>query len=984
MHILKHDCYQDLMPNRVRNILVVSSPYDAFIMEQDGGLLEHVFMQVRGISLVEPPRFSVVSSGSEAFELLRMKKFDLVLFMPRFLDKQKSLEFAQQVKELQPQVPVVLLVRNAKELNHKVKNFPKTYVDRVFMWSGNRSVLWSIIKWTEDRLNAEHDTALALVRTLIVIEDSPYYYSSLLPMLYKSMVKQTQAVMDDTLSDEQRLIKLRARTKILLACDYEEAEALYLKYRDSVIGIISDTRFPRNGVIEAEAGVHFLKKVKADNPELPLLLTSNEKINAERAKEIPAMFQDKNSPHLHQDLKNFLINNMGFGSFVFKLPSGEEVARASNLKSMEKALKHIPAESLVYHSNQNHFSNWLFARTEVELAIYFRSVMPYHFATAEELRHCLVSHLREHRRRRQRGIIAQFNAGEFDFDSVFSKMGEGSLGGKARGLAFMSRYLQENRHVFEPYQNVSVGLPKTTVIGTDYFDEFIEENNFYDLAEHRFSNEEIGVRFAQGQLPAALMNQLRELLEVADYPLAVRSSSLLEDSQEQPFAGLYATYMLPNNDRDFEERFRQLSLAVKLVYASTFYEAPKAFSRSTSHRTEEEKMAVVIQQVVGDNYGDYYYPLMSGTAQSHNFYPLNFMKAEEGVVQLAMGMGKIVVEGGETIRFSPAYPKNIVQFASAVSTAKSSQKHFYALKMNENSFRQLWVDEGATLARRNTQEAVNEAPLFYLASTYDANDARIRDSYEGKGMPIITFANILKYDEFPLAEVISKMLEIGKRGFGCDIEIEFAVNLNRNVELSGGKKWEFVLLQARPMISADDGLDVSITDEDKSNAICFSTNALGRGVSKNIRDILFVDPELFSSVTSNQIVPEISQLNSLLEKEGKKYLLVGTGRWGSSDHCLGVPVQWNDISAVGGIVEAGTERFSPDPSQGTHFFQNITSLGIAYYTVYRSEDQIDWQWFKNAPAMTELRFVKHIQLEKPIVVKVDGRKNHGVLLIKEK
>lgn len=981
MQVLKYDCFQDLMPNRVKNILVVSSPYDAFIMEQDGGLLEHVFMQVRGISLVEPPRFSVVSSGHEAFELLRMKKFDLVLFMPRFLDKDKSQDFAKHVKELQPLVPVVLLVRNAKELNHKVKNFPRKYVDRVFMWSGNRSVLWSIIKWTEDRMNAEHDTALAQVRTLIVIEDSPYYYSSLLPMLYRSMVKQTQEVMDDTLSDEQRLIKLRARTKILLATDYEEAEALYRKYRNFTIGIISDTRFPRKGVVEAEAGIQFLQMVKADNPELPLLLTSNEKTNEEKAKVIPAMFQDKNSPHLHQDLKRFLVHNMGFGHFVFKLPSGEEVARASNLKSMEKALKHIPTESLIYHSSQNHFSNWLFARTEVELALYFRSVMPHHFGTAEELRKCLVTHLREHRRLRQRGIIAQFNAGEFDFDSIFSKMGEGSLGGKARGLAFMSRYLQENKEEFNEFQDVYVGLPKTTVIGTDYFDEFIEENDFYDVAEHRFSNEEIGIRFGQGQLPEALANQLRELLEVADYPLAVRSSSLLEDSQEQPFAGLYATYMLPNNDLDFEERFRQLSMAVKMVYASTFYEAPKAFSRSTSHRTEEEKMAVVIQQVVGDVYGDFFYPLISGTAQSHNFYPVNFMKAEEGVVQMGLGMGKIVVEGGETIRFSPLYPKQIVQFASAASTVQHAQKHFYSLKMHENCFRNSWVEEDATLQRRKITDAVNEAPLHFLASTYEANDARIRDTFDGKGIPVLTFANILKYGEFPLPEVIQKMLEIGKRGFGCDIEIEFAVNFNRDYFNNGGKKWEFVLLQARPMITADDGLDITISESEIEKAVCYSTNALGRGIAKNICDIIFVDPKNLSSVTSMQIVPEISALNHALEKEGRKYLLVGAGRWGSSDHCLGVPVQWNDISGVAGIIEAATNDFHPDPSQGTHFFQNLTSLGIAYFTVHGNDDRLNWEWFSTAKTLKETQFVKHIRLERPLTIKVEGRKNAGVIII---
>ncbi|MCK5883543.1 MAG: hypothetical protein KAG61_07625 [Bacteriovoracaceae bacterium] len=980
MEVSNYSCYHDLMPNRVKNILVVSSPYDAFIMEQDGGLLEHVFMQVRGISLVEPPRFTVVSSGDEAFEILGLKKFDLVLSMPRYLDKEKTIIFAKAIKEIQL-VPVVLMVRSAKELSHKVKNYPKDIIDNVFMWSGNRSVLWSVLKWCEDRMNAEHDTQLADVRTIIVIEDSPYYYSSLLPMLYRSIVKQTQAVMDDTLSDEHRLVKLRARTKILLATDYEEAEVLYKKFRPYLLGIVSDTRFPRAGEVDAEAGIKFLKMVKKDMPELPLLLTSTEGINREKAKEIPARFQDKNSAHLHKELRKFLVSNMGFGDFIFRLPSGEEVVRASNFKAMEKALKHVPKECLLYHSMQNHFSNWFFARAEVELASYFRAMNPHEFDSPEEIRKCLVQALRDHRKQRQRGIIAEFNSGEFDFDSVFSKMGEGSLGGKARGLAFMSRYLNENIHRFDEYQNVSVSLPKTVVIGAEYFDEYVEENDLYDLSEHAFTNKEIALKFSKGRLPETLAADLRELLEVADYPLAVRSSSLLEDSQEQPFAGLYATYMLPNNDQDFDERFFQLAHAVKMVYASTYFEAPKAFSRTTKHRTEEEKMAVVIQQVVGDVYGEYFYPLLSGTAQSHNFYPLNFMKAEEGVTQISMGLGKIVVEGGQTIRFSPKFPKKIVQFSSAIDTVQSSQKQFYCLRMTGGTSTGAWVDEDVTLIKRDVSDAKNETPFYLIASTYEANNARVRDSFDGKGIPILTFASILKYGEFPLAQVIETMLDIGKRGFGCDIEIEFAVNLNQNYLESGGKKWEFVLLQARPMITADDGLDVSISNNEIEKSMCYSTNALGRGVSKDITDIIYLDPEHFNSINSMNIIPEISKLNAELEKEDRKYLLVGPGRWGSSDHCLGVSVQWNDISSVGGIIEAATSDFRPDPSQGTHFFQNITSLGIAYFTVHNREDQLDWDWFKNCDDEADFKFIKHIRLEKPITIKVDGKKNAGVVII---
>ncbi len=966
-----YSTYQRLMPHRMKKILIISSPYDAFIMEQDGGLLEHVFMQVRGISLVEPPLFKVVSNSSQGLEALKKEHFDLVVTMPQTIGM-NTIAFGRLVKRMASNLPVVILAHSRKNIEH-LGPIPREAIDNVFIWSGDRTIMWTIIKWCEDKLNADHDTSQASVRVLILIEDSPYHYSSLLPILYKSILKQTQMVLDDSLNEEHRLYQVRARPKILLGKNYEEGMALYKKYKTNLIGVFSDTRFPREGKIDPEAGIRFLKMVRSDSPSLATLLLSTEKSNMQKASEIHTSFLDKNSSSLHREIRHFMVKSMGFGDFVFRFPNGEEVGRAHNLSSLEEALKTIPNESLVYHVSLNHFSNWLLARSETILATQFRAKKYSDFSDLDSIREFLLIHLSQARISRQRGVISTFKPIEFNPDSAFLKLGEGSLGGKARGLAFMSKFLQQHDTEINKFDKVNITIPRTIVAATDCYDDFIEENDLGDYFKVNCSNEETDTLFAKKHLPGYLEQCLRVFLNKVNYPLAVRSSSLLEDSKDEPFAGLYTTFMLPNNAESIEERLSDLSFAIKMVYASVFHEGPKAFSRTTQHRTEEEKMAVVIQQIIGKNQSDYFYPALSGTAQSHNFYPLSYMKSKEGVAHLSLGLGKIVVEGGQTLRFSPKYPQSIAQFSSVDSILRNSQKTFFALSMKGDQ--ELGPNEDSYLARREIYEARNERPIQLLSSSYIPADHVIRDYYTDTGSPILTFANILKYNQIPIPEILTTLIEHGKMGFGSDIELEFAINIAE----SSNEVTEFVLLQIRPMTTQQQALHINITNKDKEDAISFSSNALGSGEITHLNDVIFVKPEAFSGKNNPLIAKEISKLNAQLEEKNKKYLLLGPGRWGSSDQCLGVPVGWSDISSVGCIIEASTKHFRADPSQGTHFFQNITSLGIAYMTVDQEPDFVNWEWFKAQNIVYESDFICHAQLKNNLFIKIDGKKNHGVL-----
>ncbi|MBL6989050.1 MAG: phosphoenolpyruvate synthase/pyruvate phosphate dikinase [Bacteriovoracaceae bacterium] len=976
--VVRYKTYQRLMAHRVREILIISSPYDAFIMEEDGGLIEHVFMKFRGISLVEPPRFSVVPTATEALAMLKKHSFDLVVTMPRLL-RMDTITFGREIKKIRPECPVVLLVQNAKGLVQFPRVMPPDSIDKMFLWSGDRNILWTILKWHEDRMNAPYDTKDAMVRVLILIEDSPYYYSSILPILYKAIVDQTQDVMDDSLNEEHRLLKLRARTKILLANNYEEAMALYNKYRPYLLGIFSDTRFPRGGKEDAEAGLKFLKLVGDELPDLPLLLLSSEDSNYEKSQFLRVKFLHKNSHSLHLDIKKFLVRHMGFGDFVFKMPNGREVARATNLGDLEKILETVPKESLMYHLAQNHFSNWFLARGETSLATHFRVQKYSAYSSMELIRSSLMRVLTNKRISRLRGEVLAFNPLEFDLESAFMKMGDGSLGGKARGLAFMSKFLQRNMKRFDKFKNMKVTIPRTLVLTTDIYDQFIEENDLLTFSHDVCDNEVIARRFVEASTPERLIENLRPFIKEVKFPLAVRSSSLLEDSRDDPYAGIYTTYMLPNNHPSDDERLNKLTTAIKLVFASIFFEGSKAYSKSTQHRVEEEKMAVIIQQVIGNRHGNYFYPDISGTAQSHNFYPLAHMRSNEGIANISMGLGKIVVEGGETLRFSPKYPQNLAQFSSVDDMLSNAQKHFYAIKMDsEPNTDQLCIGEEANLEKRDVFDARSEKPLQMLASTYMSNDHVVRDYFSKDGLPILTFASILKYQKIPLPEVLATMIKICKDGFGSDLELEFAVNLSSDLE---NEVHEFALLQARPMTTQYENLHVNISKKDKEKAICFSTSALGRGVNCEMQDIIFVKPDTFSSLHTLQIASEISKYNAELLRENRKFLLVGPGRWGSSDHCLGVPVSWHDISGVGAIIEAATDNFRVDPSQGTHFFQNLTSLRISYMTIYGPGDFIHWDWFESLDFIKETNFTRHIRTNSPITIKINGKKNHGVLQI---
>jgi len=769
---------------------------------------------------------------------------------------------------------------------------------------------------------------------------------------------------------------MRARPKILLAETFEEALELYQQYRPFLLSVFSDVRFPKDGQMDDQAGFKLLDRIRQEDPDLPLLNLSSEESNRQQAREISVMFLNKNSPTLHSDIRGFFMTYLGFGDFIFRLPIGREIARASNLREMENILPNIPDDSINYHGQRNHFSSWLMARSEVMLASKLKPVKVSDFPNTGELKKYLVDCIHERRKGRQKGLITELVKGAYDPDADFVKVGKGSLGGKARGLAFIATQLKENPDLQKKFKDVDIQVPKSLVLSTEGFDAFIAENNLKELANSERSDAEIAELFLEAQFPDWLQTDLRIFAAQARYPLAVRSSSLLEDAQFQPFAGIYKTYMLPNNHPNPAARLERLIMAIKLVYASTYCESPRAYVKSTFHRLEDEKMAVVIQQLTGAASGDYFYPAISGVAQSYNFYPIAHLKPEEGIAHIALGLGKTVVEGETSLRFSPRYPQFLPQFSTVEDILKNSQRFFYALKLKTLA-PNLEVSEEATLAKLEIDEATDDPPVKLLTSSYSAQDHRIRDSAGKTGYPVLTFANILKYRSFPLAEILVDVLEIGRRGMGCPVEIEFAVNLPAD----GAARPSFDLLQIRPMGISRHQMDVEVSEEDVAAAVCYSTSALGNGCSKDIGDIVVVNPDTFDPARTPEIAVEIGRINKKLVQQKRKYLLIGPGRWGSADRWLGIPVTWHDISGVGAIIETTIENLKADPSQGSHFFQNITSLGIGYLTNATCDgDFIDWQWLRSLPAVAETTYLNHVQLETPLVIKIDGKKSQAVIL----
>jgi CheY-like chemotaxis protein len=967
--------FHELMAKKVRNILLVSSLYDACIMEEDGRLSERIIHEYRGLNLSQPPRISWVSSAEEALSSLDKNMFDMVIIMPRLADMD-AFSLGQKIKNKIPDLPVILMTHSALTSDFLPEQIHSKSIDHVFVWSGNSDILLALIKNVEDRFNVMHDTKVAGVRVILFVEDSPIYASALLPILYKEVVRQIQNVMQEGLNEEHRLLNMRARPKILYAKSFEEATSLYEQFEPYVLGVISDVRFPRNDEIDDKAGVAFLSRIKEERFDIPLLLTSSEPANKEKAAEIPASFIDKNAPSLLDEIRFFFLEQLGFGDFVFRMPDGKEIARAPNFRALEKILPTIPHESFYYHASHNDFSRWLFARLEILLASKVRPLTDADFSgQLEEMRQHLISHLKARRKLRQKGIVVNLDAEYFDPDTDFLKIGKGSLGGKGRGLAFVSTLLQRNSEIHQKFHQVDIFVPKTLVITTEGFDAFIEANDLKAIFKSDIPDQEIADLFQRAHFPENITEDLRAYLSQVNYPLAIRSSGLLEDAQFRAFAGLYRTYMVSNDHPELEARLEHLIAAIKGVYASTYFQGPKAFARRVGHRTEDEKMAVIIQRLVGKPFGDYFYPAISGIAQSYNYYPFSHMKPEEGIATIALGLGKMVMEGEKTLRFCPKYPQLLPQRSTVDDILKNTQRFFYAIKMGGSST-QIEFHEETALEKREVTDAVEETPVKLLASTYVPEEHRIRDTTQIPGHRLLTFAQVLKYKLFPLPEILSDALKAVREGMGCPVELEFSVNLCQEKE----RKSEFAFLQARPMTARTELMEVDISREEIARAFCFSDHALGNAQKDDIADICYVKPNAFDPGRTSQIAREIGKINSQLVAEGRKYLLIGPGRWGSADRWLGIPVSWSEISGVDAMVETASTKLKAEPSQGSHFFHNITTLGINYITITEGEeDFLNWDWLTSIPAVKETFYVSHLKFDKPFTLKVDGRKSRCVM-----
>ena len=969
--------FHELMSIKVRDILLVSSPYDAYLLEEDGSLASRIINEYSGLNLSQPPRVTRVPSAGEALELLDRKRFDMVITMPH-VGEMDAFAFALQAKKKRPHLPINLLTHNLRGIYPPPENIDPSGIDKIYVWTGNSDLLLALVKNAEDKINVNQDTQRAQVRVLILVEDSPIYYSTFLPLIYKEVVKQTQGVLEAGLNEEHRLLTMRARPKILHAVNYEEALDLFHRYKPYLFGILSDMRLPKEGKLDGEAGFALLRQIRNEVPDLPLLMLSSEPRNRQKAEQVPSVFLDKNSPNLLAELHDFFLTHLGFGDFVFRLPDGTELDRASDLRSLELKIRDMPDESLWYHALRNHFSNWIMGRSEITLASRFRKVHASEFCTAEDLRNYLITNIHALRKLRQRGVVALFKGSTYDGDIMdFVKIGQGSIGGKARGLAFMSTMLQENEELHEKFPDVDIKIPKTLVITTEGFESFVHENDLYAYAKNSFPDQEVAEAFLNASMPEWLVQELESFLSQASFPLSVRSSSLLEDAQFQPYAGLYHTYMIPNNHPDPAFRLRQLLTAVKLVYASTYFEGPKSFSRNTLNQPHEEAMAVIVQQLAGEAYGDYFYPALAGVGQSHNFYPFDRMKPEDGIAHIALGLGKTVVDGERSLRFSPKYPTLLPQFSKVEDMLQNAQRYFYALCVRGYSEDWAFLHD-SNLVKLEVDENEDAFPVRNLASTYIPEEHRIRDTGYMPGPKVLGFAQILKHRMFPLPELLVEILELSRKGIGCPVEIEFSVNLGREEE----RKAEFYFLQMRPMVAELERLDVQITPDDLERSVIRSSKALGNGRNQRIEDVMYVKPADFEPRATAQIAEEIKFLNGHLVKEKRPYLLIGPGRWGTADPWLGIPVQWSHISGVGAIIELRNQQLKSDPSQGSHFFQNISSLGIQYITVEENgvpSDHLDWVWLEALPVHRETDHLCHVRLEEPLTIKIDGRTSQCVI-----
>jgi CheY-like chemotaxis protein len=975
--------FQNLMRQRIANVLMISSLYDLYLFEEDGRLYELIRNEYQDLRLSHSPEITRASNTKEAFKLLKENRFDLIITTLHTEDMH-PVKFVNKLKEMGIHIPVVLLAFDNTELHELTIHYDTSVFDKLFLWQGDYRLIIGIIKYLEDKLNVEHDTESIGVQSIIVIEDNIRSYSSFLPILYTELIQQSKRLASEGINLSHKYLRMRARPKILLCSTFEEAENYFRKYEDCILGVISDIDFYHQGKPDPKAGIEFAIKVKNKYTDIPILLQSSDYSNKNEAKKIGVSFLLKDSPMMLNNLHKFMINNFSFGDFIFRMPDGTETGRASNLLSLEKKLRDLPPECILYHAERNHFSNWLKARTEFWLAEKLRPQSVTEFTSAEDLRTYLISSLRSYRKMRQRGIITDFCKDTFDTSNGFARIGGGSLGGKARGLSFLNKLII-NYGVYDKFDGIEIDVPPAIVIGTDIFDQFLEDNDLRTFSLSSTDDDAIKHKFLKAKkFPVEALKNLREFLELIKSPLSVRSSSLLEDSQYHPFAGVYETNMIPNNNDDLEYRLNDLVSAIKLVYASTFFNNAKSYIKVTNYTLEEEKMAVIIQKMVGAKHFNRYYPDFSGVAKTYNFYPIPPLKANDGIVSVALGLGRTVVEGGKSFRFCPKYPNHLVQFFNANETLSNTQKEFYALQLdssvNIDSKDKILQEE--YVKQYDVKISEEDGTLNYVGSTYSSENDTIYDGISRQGLRLITFAPIIKNKIFPLSKILELLLDLGSWGMGTPIEIEFAVNLS----VPAGSKKEFAILQMRPLVVSQETEELSNEHISKDKIICKSKEVLGNGVINNIQDLILVNPDKFERASSREIAIEVSQFNSKLLNEKKPYLLIGLGRWGTLDPWLGIPVTWSQICGAKAIVETGLKDMIVEPSQGSHFFQNLTSFSIGYFTINSMNKQyyIDWDWLLSQTAFEEKKFVQHLRFEKPLLIKMNAHKSFGIIIKPDK
>lgn len=963
--------YEYLMQERIINVLLICSNYDAFMLEEDGRINEKIFLEYASKNFRYPPQFTQVNSSEKAFELLEKKKFDLVITMLN-IGKIDAFEMAKEVKKRFADIPIVVLTQLSREVSIKFVNEDLSSIDYIFCWLGNTSLLLAIIKLLEDKMNANYDVTQKGVQAILLVEDSVRYYSSYLPTIYKAIFEQTIELITEGLNEHQKSLRMRARPKILLAKTFEEAVNLFQTYKHNLLGVISDISYSRQGQIDKQAGIKLARLIREGGSKMPILLQSSDVWDQKTMKELQLNFINKYSKTLLIELKNYIKSNYGFGDFVFRDPEKDiEIDRANNLHTLQIKLSQIDAKSLMYHVSNNHFSRWLKARALFSIANLFAEKSTEDFNNIEEIRSYLIDTITNYRKTMGRVVIAS----RLDEYAIFTRLGDGQLGGKARGIAFINSLINKHK-LMSAWNNVILTIPRTVVLTTDIYDEFIENNNLYEFALSDVSDEEVIERFSKAITPIRMKKYVQVICEAIKTPLAVRSSSLLEDSYYQPFAGVYSTFMIPNNHHDENIRCYQLEQAIKSVYASVFFKESKAYITATSNIIDQEKMGVVIQEISGKEYKNRFYPAISGVARSVNFYPIEPEKYEDGIANIAFGLGKTIVEGGRSIRFCPKYPKKTLQLSIPELALNNGQREFYALDLSSEKFHSS-VDEAVNLLKLNIKDAENDSSFKFAASTFDYHDNTIRDGIYEDGKKIITFANILKYNSLPLADILQKLLTIGQHEINYQVEIEFSANPDTPKD----KKQTFHVLQIRPIVETEGKNQIDLEEYSEEEVIIFSKQALGNGIIDNIFDLVYVKPEVFNPADTKLIAAAIDNINSQFVKNKKNYILIGPGRWGSNDPWLGIPVRWAQISAARLIIESGLNNYRIEPSQGTHFFQNLTSFKVGYFTInpFIKDGFYDIDFLNKQKEIFEDKYVRHVQFLNPVIIKIDGKKNRGIV-----